>query len=191
MKEIVVINGSGGVGKDTFVQFCGEYTSIMNISSVDKVKEAAKVLAGWNGEKDEKSRKFLSDLKELGIEYNDAPFKYISNMAEEFKNSDKQIMFVHIRECEEIEKKLRKTRKDIKLIKGKDSEYNSGISVVPSYLAKGLEFDCVIISNANEEKYTYSSLDIKLLYVTITRAMSKLDIFYTGEITGLLKNIVL
>ena len=57
-----------------------------------------------NGEKDEKSRKFLSDLKELGIEYNDAPFKYISNMAEEFKNSDKQIMFVHIRECEEIEK---------------------------------------------------------------------------------------
>ena len=102
MKEIVVINGSGGVGKDTFVQFCGEYTSIMNISSVDKVKEAAKVLAGWNGEKDEKSRKFLSDLKELGIEYNDAPFKYISNMAEEFKNSDKQIMFVHIREFEEI-----------------------------------------------------------------------------------------
>lgn len=86
MKEIVVINGSGGVGKDTFVQFCGEYAPIMNISSVDKVKEAAKVLAGWNGEKDEKSRKFLSDLKELGIEYNDAPFKYISNMAEEFKN---------------------------------------------------------------------------------------------------------
>ncbi len=104
MKEIVVINGSGGVGKDTFVQFCGEYAPIMNISSVDKVKEAAKVLAGWNGEKDEKSRKFLSDLKELGIEYNDAPFKYISNMAEEFKKSDKQIMFVHVRESEEIEK---------------------------------------------------------------------------------------
>ena len=104
MKEIVVINGSGGVGKDTFVQFCGEYVPIMNISSVDKVKEAAKVLAGWNGEKDEKSRKFLSDLKELGIEYNDAPFKYISNMAEEFKKSDKQIMFVHVRESEEIEK---------------------------------------------------------------------------------------
>lgn len=104
MKEIVVINGSGGVGKDTFVQFCGEYVPIMNISSVDKVKEAAKVLAGWNGEKDEKSRKFLSDLKELGIEYNDAPFKYISNMAEGFKKSDKQIMFVHVRESEEIEK---------------------------------------------------------------------------------------
>lgn len=118
----------------------------------------------------------------------------INNRINEYLQNDyKSIAIIgkDMNECEEIEKKLRKTRKDIKLIKGKDSEYNSGISVIPSYLAKGLEFDCVIISNANEEKYTYSSLDIKLLYVTITRAMSKLDIFYTGEITGLLKNIVL
>ena len=118
----------------------------------------------------------------------------INNRINEYLQNDyKSIAIIgkDMNECEEIEKKLRKTRKDIKLIKGKDSEYNSGISVVPSYLAKGLEFDCVIISNANEEKYTYSSLDIKLLYVTITRAMSNLDIFYTGEITGLLKNIVL
>lgn len=118
----------------------------------------------------------------------------INNRINEYLQNDyKSIAIIgkDMNECEEIEKKLRKTRKDIKLIKGKDSEYNSGNSVIPSYLAKGLEFDCVIISNANEEKYTYSSLDIKLLYVTITRAMSKLDIFYTGEITGLLKNIVL
>lgn len=89
-------------------------------------------------------------------------------------------------ECEWIEQKLSKIRSDVKLIKGKDSEYNAGISIVPSYLAKGLEFDCVIISNASSEKYTASSLDIKLLYVTITRAMSKLDIFYQGEITSIL-----
>mgnify|MGYP001115417201 CR=1 FL=1 len=89
-------------------------------------------------------------------------------------------------ECELIEKKISKVRSDVKLIKGKDSEYNSGISIVPSYLAKGLEFDCVMISNANEKKYNDNSLDIKLLYVTITRAMSKLDIFYTGNITRLL-----
>jgi DNA helicase-2/ATP-dependent DNA helicase PcrA len=89
-------------------------------------------------------------------------------------------------ECKELEKSINKIRKDVKLIQGKDSEYNSGISIVPSYLAKGLEFDCVIIANANNEKYTSSSLDIKLLYVTITRAMSKLDILYTGELTNLL-----
>lgn len=84
-------------------------------------------------------------------------------------------------ECENLEKKLRTIRKDIKLIRGKDSEYNSGISIVPSYLAKGLEFDCVLLSNVSKEKYGNSSLDIKLLYVSITRAMSKLDVFYEGE----------
>lgn len=90
-------------------------------------------------------------------------------------------------ECKQIEEEISKIRDDVKLITGKDSEYNSGISIVPSYLAKGLEFDCVIISNASEMQYTNSSLDIKLLYVTITRAMSKLDIFYMGEMTELLK----
>ncbi len=84
-------------------------------------------------------------------------------------------------ECENLEKKLRTIRKDIKLIRGKDSEYNSGISIVPSYLAKGLEFDCVLLSDVSKEKYGNSSLDIKLLYVSITRTMSKLDVFYEGE----------
>ena len=103
-KQIIIINGSGGVGKDTFVECCSKYTKVLNISSVDKVKEAATVLAGWNGEKDEKSRKLLSDLKEIGIVYNDAPLKYICNMVEEFNHSDNELMFIHIRECEEIAK---------------------------------------------------------------------------------------
>ena len=92
-----------------------------------------------------------------------------------------------LEECEAIEKQIKKLRDDVKLIRGKDSEYNSGISIVPSYLAKGLEFDCVIIANASDEKYEKNSLDIKLLYVTITRAMSKLDIFYIGNMSKLLK----
>lgn len=91
-------------------------------------------------------------------------------------------------ECEEIEKQIKKFRDDVKLIRGKDSEYNSGISIVPSYLAKGLEFDCVIISDASSKKYLNNSLDIKLLYVVITRAMSKLDIFYNEKISELLEN---
>ena len=108
---------------------------------------------------------------------------------EHLKRGYKSIAIIgkDMHECEKIEKELDKLRNDVKLIKGKDSEYNSGISIVPSYLAKGLEFDCVIISNANNSKYTNSTLDIKLLYVTITRAMSKLDILYTENLTNLIK----
>ena len=91
-----------------------------------------------------------------------------------------------IDECKNIKKKMQKYNKDVKLIQSKDSEYHAGISIVPSYLAKGLEFDSVILFNVNNEKYQNNSLDIKLLYVAITRAMSKLDIFYTGNISELL-----
>ena len=107
---------------------------------------------------------------------------------EHLDNGYKSIAIIgkDMKECEMIEREICKLRSDVKLIRGKDSEYNSGISVVPSYLAKGLEFDCVIISNANNVKYTNNSLDIKLLYVTITRAMSKLDILYDGEMTDLI-----
>ena len=92
-----------------------------------------------------------------------------------------------IDECKFIKKKLEKLNKDVKLIRSKDSEYNAGISIVPSYLAKGLEFDCVMLFNVNDEKYKNTVLDIKLLYVAITRAMSKLDVFYVGNISEIMK----
>lgn len=103
-KHIIIINGTGGAGKDTFVNFCAAEEKVLNVSTVDKVKEAAKILVGWNGEKDEISRKLLVDLKQLSIAYNDAPTKYILEMAEKFNKSDDKFMFIHIREAEEIEK---------------------------------------------------------------------------------------
>lgn len=103
-KKIIIINGTGGSGKDTFVSFCKEEKNVLNISAVDKVKEAATILVGWNGEKDDATRKLLSDLKKLSIEYNDYPTKYIKSMADKFLESDDELMFIHIREIEEIEK---------------------------------------------------------------------------------------
>lgn len=102
-KTIVVINGTGGSGKDTFVEFVSKYTNVINFSSVDKVKEVAKV-AGWDGGKTEKDRKFLSDLKVLTTEYNDMPFRSMADKVDEFRESDAEIMFLHIREPENIER---------------------------------------------------------------------------------------
>lgn len=132
MKEIFVINGSGGVGKDTFVEFCEKYCRVKNISSVDKVKEAARILTGWDGTKDEKSRKLLVDLKQLGIEYNDAPFKYIVQSVQEFENNNEEIMFIHIREISEIEKVKKAinaktilvTNKNVETITSNESDKN-------------------------------------------------------------------
>lgn len=103
MKNIVVINGTGGCGKDTFIKLISKYKKVYNFSSIDKVKEIARII-GWDGTKDEKSRKFLSDLKNLTKEYNDMPYNCTKEAIEEFKNSDCEIMFIHIREPEEIKR---------------------------------------------------------------------------------------
>ncbi len=90
-------------------------------------------------------------------------------------------------ECSQILPMIKKADKNISIITGNEKEYKSGIVVVPSYLSKGLEFDVVLISNASSEYYTKSDLDIKLLYVAMTRPLHKLCIYHTGEISNLLK----
>jgi len=102
-KQIIIINGTGGSGKDTFVEFCMKYGSVMNFSSIDKVKDVARVV-GWNGQKTEKDRKFLSDLKRLTTEYNDMAFNSLRDAVNQFQISDYDILFIHIREPEEIER---------------------------------------------------------------------------------------
>ncbi len=58
------------------------------------------------------------------------------------------------------------------------------IMIIPSYLSKGLEFDAVIVSNASDEFYDENERN--LLYVVLTRALHKLDVFYTGKLTNLI-----
>lgn len=65
---------------------------------------------------------------------------------------------------------------DIHLIDDDTNKFEAGISVLPSYLSKGLEFDSVLL--LDEKEYDLENiLDAKLLYVSITRAMHSLDVF--------------
>lgn len=62
-----------------------------------------------------------------------------------------------------------------------DEKFN--ICTISNQLAKGLEFDAVIINNVSENNYSSNSkLDMKLLYVAITRALHELDIIYSGQL---------
>lgn len=77
--KIVVINGFPGAGKDEFVSCCKKLIGepyVRNISTVDFVKYIA-TECGWDGTKTPKNRAFLSNLKDLLIEWNDVPFKKI------------------------------------------------------------------------------------------------------------------
>lgn len=104
MKKIaIIINGAGGVGKDTLCDIAARYFKVINVSSITPIKEIASNY-GWNGEKDARSRKFLSDLKRVFIDYNDLPTTYLYEQYKAFLDSDNEVYFAHIREGVEIDK---------------------------------------------------------------------------------------
>lgn len=107
-KTVIVINGSGGVGKDTLCNMAAAHYAVRNISSITPIKELA-AACGWDGTKDDRSRKFLADLKQLTIAYNDYPLHWLEGQYRDFLQSDDEILFVHIREPKEIEKFVRAT----------------------------------------------------------------------------------
>lgn len=103
-KPIFIINGQGGAGKDEFIKCIDKYVRVFNVSSITPVKSVARML-GWDGIKTEKDRKFLSDMKNLLVEYNNLPYNYVCEKITSFKTSNCfDMMFIHIREPEEIEK---------------------------------------------------------------------------------------
>lgn len=102
-KHVIIINGSGGVGKDTICEMVSRHWKVSNISSITPICAVARA-AGWNGEKTAKARKFLSDLKTLCTEFNDLSQHYLIKEYEKFLSSENEILFVHIREPEQIER---------------------------------------------------------------------------------------
>lgn len=136
-KHIFIINGSGGVGKDTFVEFVSvelndilkKFHTVINFSSVEKVKEIAKEI-GWDGKKSEKDRKFLSDLKILTSEYCDMPFKSLKNKVIEFmEDKESKFLFLHIREPKEITRAVKEFEaKTILIIRNTVKQITSNIA---------------------------------------------------------------
>lgn len=112
--SIYVVNGAPGAGKTTFEKNIEKITGdrfCYILSTITPVKEIAKNV-GWDGTKDLKNRKFLSDLKDLLTEWNDYPFKYICEEVKRIENSWLEygvspksiVFFIDCREPKEIKK---------------------------------------------------------------------------------------
>ncbi|MER2140735.1 MAG: RNA polymerase recycling motor HelD, partial [Priestia megaterium] len=69
-----------------------------------------------------------------------------------------------------------------RLLTKETSSFEKGMLVLPAYLAKGIEFDAVIIYNASSECYQ-DEYERNLFYTACTRAMHELHLFSLGEIS--------
>ena len=159
-KTVVVINGAGGVGKDTLCEFAQKHFGVMNVSSITPIKEIAK-MCGWGGEKTDKARKFLSDLKALSIAYNDYPTLWATEKYKEFLASDLDVMFVHIREAEEISKFVKATQGQAKtlLIRGGSRMQKSNYGNVSDDGVENYPYDYYFVNDMSLEEAEKNFVD--------------------------------
>lgn len=102
-KVVIVMNGSGGVGKDTLCEGVANRFPVKIVSSVDPIKKIA-TMGGWKGEKNDAGRLLLVRLKQAFVDYNDLPLQYLKEEYTSFLQGEEAVMFVHIREPHEIDK---------------------------------------------------------------------------------------
>lgn len=74
----------------------------------------------------------------------------------------------------------------VKLVDGNDDEIGKGCYVMPVYMAKGLEFDAVLVYGVEDINYC-TDTDRRLLYIACTRALHRLSLYHTGEKSRFLK----
>ena len=123
--------------------------------------------------------------------------KYIISIIEKYKEKGYKTIAI-ISKTEELSKQLNNELAHNGLIipnidlNDNPNDEKFAICTISNQLAKGLEFDAVIINNAGEEIYSSANpLDMKLLYVAITRALHELDILYTSTLTKPLQKLLI
>lgn len=77
---------------------------------------------------------------------------------------------------------------ELRLITKRTPTFEKGIQVIPAYLAKGVEFDAVLIYDASSQSYERES-ERKLFYTACTRAMHRLLLYSNGDWTPFIQDI--
>ena len=156
--KIYILNGKAGSGKTTFFKLikekCRNY--VYNYSTVDLVKKVA-YGCGWNGSKTPENRKFLSDLKDLLIEWDDVPYKdclkeikRITSLADIYDmEHDDWAIFIDCREPKEIQKFVDRLGAKTIFIDRKIEDYNASNHADAE--VENFDYDMVINNNGTLE----------------------------------------
>ena len=134
---------------------------------------------------------YMADMRDLIKKLEDKPMHYLIEQALQLKKNYNSVAIItkNQEEADLFKAVIAELKKSssVKVVNKKDKAYLSDrVMVIPSYLSKGLEFDAVLVANANSKLYTPAERN--LLYVVCTRALHKLNIYYTGTLSAIIKN---
>ena len=109
----------------------------------------------------------------------------IGTWLDAFAGSDHHTLAILCKTQKQAERRfaaLRAAGHDIRLLDARSRAFARGVIICTAHLAKGLEFDRVIVPDASAKNYT-TPMDRNLLYVACTRAMHELVLTHIGERT--------
>ena len=151
-KLVFIVNGKPRAGKDTFAMILNRYMDVYKYSAVTKVKEIA-TLCGWDGQKEERDRKFLHELKMLTSEYSDMAYQDVVNEIKKYRNGEIEadVFMVDVREPEEIERLAKEVGAITIFIE------NNNVPAITSNAAdanvENYEYDFVIQNNGTMKEF--------------------------------------
>lgn len=135
-----------------------EYTNkILNLKHVNAIRKD-----------NNKPVVFRKDIKDL----TESLLKDIETLQKEYKST--AIITKDYKEAEDLYEKL-KDHINISLVDANTKKFQKNLIIIPAYIAKGLEFDSVIIYN--DRNNSYRKNERNLLYVACTRCQHELYIY--------------
>lgn len=161
---------TGGVMK-----LCKSYRSTFEITDfAQKIRKNEELEpVARHGEKPE-ILKFKNEAEEV---------KAIADLIESFKKSDYKSLGIVCKtelQAKEIADKLKLYTDNVYFLSSQSSAFVQGIIITSAHMAKGLEFDEVIVPQTDDKNYR-TEIDRSMLYVAATRAMHRLTLTYCGK----------
>lgn len=156
-KQVFILNGTGGCGKNTFVNFIKDKYRTKHISIVDYVKSVAMNL-GWDASvKTEKDRIFLSELKIVLEEYNDSPYQAVKKEVEKFQQDNvTKFLFIDMRSDYDIERAVKEF--DAITVFVENNNVDDIISNVADSVVRNYNYDYIIENNGTLDELKETSL---------------------------------
>lgn len=131
-------------------------------------------------------------VKTIGFKNQAAELEFIKFQIHGFKESGHYSLGIVCKTQKQAERwhhQLIETYPEAVLLTADSAAFSAGLIVCSVHMAKGLEFDEVIVPGTSADNY-HKDNDRNLLYIACTRAMHKLTVTFVKEISGFLLQMV-
>ncbi|MCF8370554.1 MAG: AAA family ATPase [Bacteroidales bacterium] len=160
------------------MKLCKSYRSTYEITEFAQIihRNAELVAIERHGEKPT-----VTELKNEASEMDE--IKRIINTFTASENNSLGIICKTQPQADKLYEQIKGHQLRMYLLNAQSAAFARGIVVTTTHMAKGLEFDHVIVPFCTTENYK-TDIDKHMLYIACTRAMHKLDVTYWGMVSG-------